>query len=88
MEFPIYRPRRLGRTEKIRSMLRETLLTPADLIYPLFAIYGKDVKNEIVSMPGQFQLSVDNIVKEAKELHSLGVPALILFGIPEHKDER
>ncbi len=87
MEFPIYRPRRLRKNAQIRSMLRETILTPADLIYPLFAIYGKGVKNEIASMPGQFQLSVDNIVKEAKELHSLGVPALILFGIPETKDE-
>ncbi|MBE9532343.1 MAG: porphobilinogen synthase [Proteobacteria bacterium] len=87
MDFPTYRPRRLRRNDTIRSMLRETILTPADLIYPLFAIYGKGVKNEIKSMPGQFQLSVDNIVKEAKELHSLGVPALILFGIPENKDE-
>lgn len=87
MEFPIYRPRRLRKTEKIRRMLRETVLTPDDLIYPLFAIYGKGVKNEIATMPGQFQLSVDNIVKEAKELDSLGVPAVILFGIPETKDE-
>ncbi len=87
MEFPIYRPRRLRKTETIRRMLRETVLTPDDLIQPLFAIYGKGVKKEIASMPGQFQMSVDNIVKEAKELHSLGVPALILFGIPESKDE-
>ena len=87
MEFPIYRPRRLRRTETIRRMLRETVLSPDDLIQPLFAIYGKGVKKEIASMPGQFQLSVDNIVKEAKELYSLGVPALILFGIPETKDE-
>ncbi len=87
MEFPIYRPRRLRKTDKIRRMLRETVLSPDDLIQPLFAIYGKGVKNEIASMPGQFQLSVDNIVKEAKELASLGVPAVILFGIPETKDE-
>ncbi|MEE9542582.1 MAG: porphobilinogen synthase [Thermodesulfobacteriota bacterium] len=87
MEFPIYRPRRLRKTDKIRRMLRETVLSPDDLIQPLFAIYGKGVKNEIASMPGQFQLSVDNIVKEAKELDSLGVPAVILFGIPETKDE-
>ncbi len=87
MEFPIYRPRRLRKTETIRRMLRETNLSPDDLIQPLFAIYGKGVRKEIASMPGQFQLSVDNIVKEAKELYSLGVPALILFGIPEEKDE-
>jgi porphobilinogen synthase len=87
MEFPIYRPRRLRKTETIRRMLRETVLSPDDFIQPLFAIYGKGVKKEISSMPGQFQLSVDNIVKEAKELDSLGVPAVILFGIPEVKDE-
>ncbi len=86
MNFPDLRLRRLRSSEVMRDMMRETILTPKDLIYPLFVIYGKGVKNPISSMPGQFQMSVDNIVKEAKELKSLGVPAVILFGIPEHKD--
>ena len=78
--------RRLRANETLRSMIRETILTPKDLIYPLFAIYGKGVKNEISSMPGQFQMSVDNIAKEAKVVRDLGIPAVILFGIPEKKD--
>lgn len=86
MNFPDLRLRRLRSSEVMRDMMRETMLTPKDLIYPLFVIYGKNVKNPIGSMPGQFQMSVDNIVKECKELKSLGVPAVILFGIPEHKD--
>ena len=86
MNFPDLRLRRLRNSETMRDMMRETMVTPKDLIYPLFVIYGKDVKNPISSMPGQFQMSVDNIVKECKELKSLGVPAVILFGIPEHKD--
>jgi len=67
-------------------MVRETNLTPNDLILPLFVTFGKNVRKPISSMPGQFQLSVDNIVKEAKEVKGLGIPAVILFGIPEHKD--
>lgn len=67
-------------------MVRENHLSPADLIYPLFVIFGKKVKNEISSMPGCFQMSVDNIVKEAQAAYKLGIPAIILFGIPEHKD--
>jgi len=67
-------------------MVRETSLSPDDLIYPLFAIYGKNVRKEIKSMPGCFQESVDMIVKHAKEVYSLGIPAVLLFGIPEHKD--
>lgn len=86
MNFPDLRLRRLRSSEVMRDMMRETMLTPKDLIYPLFVIYGKGVKNPISSMPGQFQMSVDNIVKECKELKSLGVPAVIIFGIPEHKD--
>jgi len=85
--FPIYRPRRLRANETIRRMVRENNLTPNDFILPLFVTYGKNVKNEIKSMPGQFQLSVDNIRKEAREIKSLGIPSVILFGIPEHKDE-
>ena len=88
MSFPIYRPRRLRANETIRrdGAARPTL-RPADFILPLFVTYGKNVKNEIKSMPGQFQMSVDNLKKEANEIKSLGIPAVILFGIPEHKDE-
>jgi len=68
-------------------MVRETDLTVNDLIYPMFVIHGKEVKNEISSMPGNFQLSVDNLVKEARKVHGLGIPAVILFGIPKTKDE-
>lgn len=68
-------------------MVRETSLSPDDFIYPLFVTFGKGVKKEISSMPGCFQESVDEIVKNAKEVYSLGVPSVILFGIPEHKDE-
>lgn len=69
-------------------MVRETILTPDDLIYPLFITYGKGVKTEISSMPGNYRFSVDNIAKEVKEVSSLGIPAVILFGIPEKKDEK
>jgi len=85
--FPIHRPRRLRRTESIRRMVRETILTPDDFIYPLFVVAGSGIKKPINSMPGCFQESVDEVVKTAKEIHSLGIPAIILFGIPEHKDE-
>jgi len=67
-------------------MVRETLLTPADFIYPIFVCEGKGVQKEISSMPGCYQESIDNLVKNAKEAHALGVPAVILFGIPDHKD--
>ncbi len=69
-------------------MVRETSLSPDDFIYPLFVTFGKGVRNKISSMPGCYQLSVDEIVKEAQKVHKLGIPAIILFGIPEHKDER
>jgi porphobilinogen synthase len=85
--FPVHRPRRLRKNETIRRMVRETSLSPDCLIYPLFATYGKGVKKEISSMPGCYQESVDVIVKHAKEVKSLGIPAILLFGIPEHKDE-
>jgi porphobilinogen synthase len=84
--FPYHRPRRLRKNETIRRMVRETSLSPDDLIYPLFVTYGKNTRKKIKSMPGCFQESVDNIVKHAKELRSLGIPAVLLFGIPEHKD--
>ncbi len=85
--FPIHRPRRIRKNEIIRRMVRETSLSPDDFIYPLFVTYGKNVRKEIKSMPGCFQESVDRIVKHAKEVHSLGIPSVLLFGIPEHKDE-
>ena len=85
--FPYQRPRRLRKGETIRRMVRETSLSPDDFIYPLFVIYGKNIRKEIKSMPGCFQESVDRIVKHAKEVYTLGIPAVILFGLPEHKDE-
>jgi porphobilinogen synthase len=84
---PIYRPRRLRANENIRRMVRETKLSPDDFVYPLFVTHGKGVKKEISAMPGNFQQSIDNIVKDCEEVNHLGIPAVILFGIPEHKDE-
>ncbi|MFQ5902705.1 MAG: porphobilinogen synthase, partial [Candidatus Binatia bacterium] len=86
MEFPIYRPRRLRRNERLRDLVRETALSPNDLIYPLFVGPGKDSAQPVSSMPGVAQLSVDRVVRECQEAASLGIPAVILFGIPEHKD--
>ena len=82
----IIRPRRLRRTPTIREMVRETTLSVKDFIAPLFVKHGEGRKDEITSMPGQYQFSPDSVVKEAEELWSLGVPAVILFGIPENKD--
>jgi porphobilinogen synthase len=86
MDFPRYRPRRLRRNDKLRAMVRETSLAPANLIYPLFVGPGKDTVQPVSSMPGVAQLSVDRAVRECEEAHSLGIPAVILFGLPEHKD--
>lgn len=86
MYTPYYRPRRLRRNENIRAMVRETNLTVNDFILPLFAVEGENVNNPISSMPGHSQLSLDLLVKEAKEVHRLGIPAVILFGIPAVKD--
>lgn len=88
MAFPIDRPRRLRRTERIRGLVRETALSPGDLVYPMFVGPGRGVRQEIRSMPGQFNLSVDTAVTEAQEAAALGVPAVILFGIPAVKDAR
>lgn len=85
--FPVSRPRRLRRNEIIRRMVRETTLSPADFIYPMFVIEGKGQKKEISSMPGCFQESIDLLVENAREAYSLGVPSVLLFGIPDHKDE-
>ncbi|OKH17948.1 delta-aminolevulinic acid dehydratase [Hydrococcus rivularis NIES-593] len=84
--FPITRPRRLRQTPQLRRMVCETVLTVNDLIYPLFAVPGEGIAQEVKSMPGVYQLSVDKIVEEAKEVYDLGIPAIILFGIPENKD--
>jgi len=88
MAFPVNRMRRLRRTESLRRMTRETVVTPADLIYPLFAVPGIDVKLQIPSMPGVHHRSVDALAKEARAAFEMGVPAVLLFGIPPSKDER
>jgi porphobilinogen synthase len=88
MAFPIQRLRRLRQHEAFRRMVRETRLSSSDLIYPMFVMEGKDQRQEIASMPGQFRLSIDLLVKEAGEVAGLGIPAVMLFGIPDHKDER
>ena len=87
MAFPVTRLRRLRRTETLRSMVRETRLTPENFVYPMFVCPGRGVRKEIRSMPGVFNLSVDQAVKEANEAYALGVPSVILFGLPESKDE-
>jgi len=86
MLFPDYRPRRLRQNEAFRRMIRETEISVNDLILPFFAIDGVGVKNPISSMPGHYQLSIDNLVKTAKKAYKLGIPAIMLFGIPKSKD--
>jgi len=88
MQFPQYRPRRMRRTENLRRMIRETRLSVDNLIYPLFVVPGEKVRRPVASMPGAFQLSRDEVVREAKEVAKLKIPAVILFGVPEEKDER
>lgn len=87
MSFPTQRPRRLRQNDTWRRMIRETSLSVDDLILPLFVVPGKGVRNPVGSMPGVFQMSVDEMVKEAKEVHDLGIPAVILFGVP-HDEEK
>jgi porphobilinogen synthase len=87
MAFPVTRLRRLRRTEQIRDMVRETRLTPNAFVYPMFVCPGEGVRKEVRSMPGVFNLSLDEAVKEAREVYSLGVPSVILFGLPEQKDD-
>ena len=87
MAFPVTRLRRLRRTSQLRDMVRETRLTPEAFVYPMFVCPGEGVRKAIGSMPGVFNLSVDEAVKEAKDVHSLGIPSVILFGLPEKKDE-
>lgn len=88
MPFPLYRMRRLRESGLLRRMVRETRLAPEDFIYPLFAVHGRGIREPIAAMPGQFRLSVDELVKEAKDAVSMGLPALLLFGIPSKKDPR
>jgi porphobilinogen synthase len=88
MAFPVTRLRRLRQNEFLRSMVRETRLTPESLVYPLFVCPGEGVRKPIGSMPGVFNLSVDRLLEEARETHSLGIPAIILFGLPDKKDEQ
>jgi porphobilinogen synthase len=87
MTFPVTRMRRLRRTAALRSFVRETRLSPESFVYPLFVCPGQGVRREVRSMPGIFNLSVDEAVRQAQDVHSLGVPAVILFGLPEKKDE-
>jgi porphobilinogen synthase len=87
MAFPVTRLRRLRRTGELRNLVRETRLTPDAFVYPMFVCPGEGVRKEVRSMPGVFNLSVDEAVKEAREAHSLGVPSVILFGLPDKKDE-
>jgi porphobilinogen synthase len=88
MLFPDYRPRRLRKNENLRRMIRETSLSVDNLIEPLFVAPGKGVRKPISSMPGVFQLSVDELIREAREVQAAGIPAVILFGIPDRKDDR
>src|SRR5580765_4304140 len=88
MPFPLYRPRRLRESPLLRSMVRETVLRADDFVYPLFAVHGRGVREPIGSMPGQARLSIDELLKECKDAASMGIPAVLLFGIPNEKDAR
>jgi porphobilinogen synthase len=88
MQFPEYRGRRLRKNDHFRRLVRETRWSLDDLVYPLFAVPGKGVKKPISSMPGHFQMSVDHLAKESREAHELGIPAILLFGIPAAKDDQ
>ena len=88
MPFPIYRPRRLRESPLLRSMVRETVLRVDDFVYPLFAVHGRGVREPIASMPGQHRLSIDELLKECKDAASMGIPAVLLFGLPRDKDPR
>ena len=87
MAFPQQRLRRIRRTAGLRGLVRETRLSPEDFVYPIFVTAGEDVKNPIASMPGIFQHSINHAVEEALKAYNLGIPAVLLFGIPDHKDE-
>ncbi|HEX9484195.1 MAG TPA: porphobilinogen synthase, partial [Gemmatimonadaceae bacterium] len=85
--FPAYRPRRLRRTAALRKLVRETVLAPSQLVLPLFVRAGTGVRTPVASMPGVAQTSVDEMLEDAREAAALGVGGVLLFGIPEHKDE-
>src|ERR1700744_756804 len=87
-QFPAYRPRRLRQSPVLRRMIAETQLSVADLVLPLFVRAGRKLRRPISAMPGVFQLSPDEIIREATAAHALGVPAILLFGIPETKDAK
>src|SRR5919202_1078759 len=87
MPFPVQRLRRTRRTAALRDLVRETRLAPSDFVYPMFVTVGEDVRNPVSSMPGVFQLSINHAVAEAKRAYGLGVPGVLLFGIPDEKDE-
>jgi porphobilinogen synthase len=88
MPFPVYRPRRLRESPLLRSMVRETVLRADDFVYPLFAMHGRGIREPIGSMPGQYRLSIDEMLKECKDAASMGIPAVLLFGLPRDKDPR
>src|SRR5215471_18534564 len=87
MPFPVHRPRRLRSTPSIRELVRETRLAPSQFILPLFVCPGEGIRREIGSMPGNYQLSIDELVKECAEVDALGIGGVILFGLPETKDD-
>ena len=84
--YPVSRPRRMRLTSALRSLVRETILTTQDFIYPLFVRHGRNIQDEVPSMPGQYQWSVDQLPAQVESLAHLGIPAVVLFGIPEEKD--
>src|SRR5215467_8146462 len=87
MAFPTHRMRRLRRTQRLRNLVRETRLSPESMIYPIFVCPGEKVRTEIGSMPGQYNLSIDNAVKVARDAEKAGIAGILLFGIPKEKDE-
>ena len=88
MNFPFYRPRRLRAKENLRKMVRETRISVDQLVYPLFVMHGEGIKREIPAMPGNFHFSPDTLVQEVRDIQSLGIPAILLFGLPAQKDEQ
>src|ERR1041385_1790656 len=87
MPFPIHRPRRLRSSQRLRNLIRETRLSPDSMIYPIFVCPGEKVRNEVASMPGQYNLSIDNAVNIARDAEKAGIAGILLFGIPPEKDE-
>ncbi|HSF07183.1 MAG TPA: porphobilinogen synthase, partial [Methylomirabilota bacterium] len=84
----MFRPRRLREKPLLRTLMRETRLAVDDLVYPVFTVHGRGIREPITSMPGQSRLSIDELLKEAKDVAAMGIPALLLFGLPAHKDAR